>query len=436
MRKLLLIVAAFAAGCAFADRTANRDWVGRNFAPSNLVPRVEALEGEVPPVESVNGRTGEVVLVAGDLNAYTKTEADAAITGKLDRIVRDSRYAYNHSEFKQTLDGLEYIEYQTEDGETEVIGRASLGDKMVYATEDANWLTAGIHASEDYLGFGISQSASAFRNGSFSIFYGNGFISIGNNEIEIPNATGTMALRSTTLAGYGIGDAYTKTQTDAAIAAKVETDPLFTTWTNGVTVAVGKGATVTNHGATAVGPYATAKGMYAVAIGCESWAQGEYAVQLGSGYNRNPGTLQFGEWTLLDANGKIPSGRLPADGGSIPRSSEEAIDVGPLVLGLDNVYFAPGVCGMNGPAWKRTSWKLDSSCVYTSSDWNFCDTLWIGFDGIWLERDDLLHFKSGSGYLSVDEKVKAVMTPAVVLQQIKAMNATQKAELKAFLGIQ
>ena len=52
MRKLLLIVAAFAAGCAFADRTANREWVGRNFAPSNLVPRVEALENAEPPVET------------------------------------------------------------------------------------------------------------------------------------------------------------------------------------------------------------------------------------------------------------------------------------------------------------------------------------------------------------------------------------------------
>ena len=45
MRKLVMLLAAVVAGCAFADRTANRDWVWRNFAPSNLVPRVEALEG-------------------------------------------------------------------------------------------------------------------------------------------------------------------------------------------------------------------------------------------------------------------------------------------------------------------------------------------------------------------------------------------------------
>ena len=49
---LTLICAAVVAGCAFADRTANREWVGRNFAPSNLVPRVEALENAEPPVET------------------------------------------------------------------------------------------------------------------------------------------------------------------------------------------------------------------------------------------------------------------------------------------------------------------------------------------------------------------------------------------------
>ena len=49
---LTLICAAVVAGCAFADRTANREWVGRNFAPSNLVPRVEALENAEPPVEA------------------------------------------------------------------------------------------------------------------------------------------------------------------------------------------------------------------------------------------------------------------------------------------------------------------------------------------------------------------------------------------------
>lgn len=301
MRKLLLIVAAFAAGCAFADRTANRDWIGRNFAPSNLVPRVEALEGEVPPVESVNGRTGEVVLVAGDLNAYTKT------------------------------------------------------------------------------------------------------------------------------------------QTDAAIAAKVENDPRFTAWTNGVTVAVGKGATVTSHGATAVGPYATAKGQYAVALGCESWAQGDYAVQLGSGYNTTPGTLQFGEWTLLDANGKIPKARFPSDTGSIPTSSDQMVSVGPLVINAEPVLLALGAYKVGDP-WDKSTWGLDSGCAYSEGSWTFSDgwdnVVNISPDGITVYGDGHLTFVNGTQWVSFPDKVKSLVTPAVVLEKIKAMNATQKAELKAFLGIQ
>ena len=45
MKKVMSIAlaAAFAA-TVWADRTANREWVQRNFAPTNLVPRVEALE--------------------------------------------------------------------------------------------------------------------------------------------------------------------------------------------------------------------------------------------------------------------------------------------------------------------------------------------------------------------------------------------------------
>ena len=74
------ILAAFAATAAFADRTANRDWVARNFAPSNLVPRVEALEDAVPPVTSVNGKTGAVELGANDVGAVPYSGA----TGDVD----------------------------------------------------------------------------------------------------------------------------------------------------------------------------------------------------------------------------------------------------------------------------------------------------------------------------------------------------------------
>ena len=162
---------------------------------------------------------------ADKTNTYTKAESNAALDGKLDRIVRDPLFEHNHSEFKQTLDGLDYITYQTDGGETEVLDRAHIGNKMVYVTEDSNWFTSGFHASEDYRGFGISQSSSDFKNGNFSTFYGDGFIDCGENEITIPNATGTMALMSTTLAGYGIDNAYTKAEVDELVedAGKVKT---------------------------------------------------------------------------------------------------------------------------------------------------------------------------------------------------------------------
>ena len=49
MKKLFTIVcAALVAAVAFADRTASRGWVSGNFAPTNLVPRVEALESVQP----------------------------------------------------------------------------------------------------------------------------------------------------------------------------------------------------------------------------------------------------------------------------------------------------------------------------------------------------------------------------------------------------
>ena len=150
-------------------------------------------------------------------NRLNQTLSDA-LDGKLDRIVLDPLFEHNHSEFKQTLDGLDYTTYQTDGGETKVLDRAHIGNKMVYVTEGSNWFTSGFHASEDYRGFGISQSSSDFKNGNFSTFYGDGFIDCGENEITIPNATGTMALMSTTLAGYGITDGATKTELAAAVS--------------------------------------------------------------------------------------------------------------------------------------------------------------------------------------------------------------------------
>jgi len=44
MKNIVAFLATFIAISALADRTANQEWVKRNFAPTNIVPRVEALE--------------------------------------------------------------------------------------------------------------------------------------------------------------------------------------------------------------------------------------------------------------------------------------------------------------------------------------------------------------------------------------------------------
>lgn len=49
----------------------------------------------------------------------------------------------------------------------------------------------------------------------------------------------------------------------------------------------------------------------AVAIGSDAKAQANDAVQLGFGTNANEGTLQFRDYQLVDASGKIPTDRLP-----------------------------------------------------------------------------------------------------------------------------
>lgn len=50
---------------------------------------------------------------------------------------------------------------------------------------------------------------------------------------------------------------------------------------------------------------------YAIAIGYRARAQANNACQLGTGINANEGTLQFRDYTVVDADGIIPTERLP-----------------------------------------------------------------------------------------------------------------------------
>lgn len=321
MRKLMMVLAAVVAGCAFADRTANREWVGRNFAPSNLVPRVESVE---------------------------------------DTLTNGTRIA-------------------------------------------------------------LGRGAAAMANGTVQIGAGT-------------NATaGTLQFRTWQLVGA-----------DGRIPKErfTESDPAFELWrTNATEIAVGCETVASASASTAVGTFSTASGACSVALGAESEATAAYAVQLGAGRNSTYGSLQFGEWTLLDEFGKIPTARLPAvqPGSCIPKAADERVVVGPLVINAEPVLLALGVCRIGSP-WDRSTRSLDSGCAYTEGSWTFSDgwdnVVNIGPDGIYVYGDNYLTFVNGGQNVSFADKVKSIVTPAVVLEKIKAMNDTQKAELKAFLGIQ
>lgn len=86
----------------------------------------------------------------------------------------------------------------------------------------------------------------------------------------------------------------------------------------------------------------------AVAIGASAIAQADGAVQLGTGTNTNKETLQFRDYQLLDADGKIPADRLPeASTGGVTSVNGRTGDVTGLVekedlYGLYSLKFYSG----------------------------------------------------------------------------------------------
>ena len=80
---------------------------------------------------------------------------------------------------------------------------------------------------------------------------------------------------------------------------------------SGSNTALGADTRATGTFAVAVGNYCTeATGGYAAAFGSWAKALADSCVQLGTGQNEHAGTLQFRDYQLLDADGKIPAERL------------------------------------------------------------------------------------------------------------------------------
>lgn len=118
-------------------------------------------------------------------------------------------------------------------------------------------------------------------------------VAVGNNA-SVANSNSVAVGNNTSVAyteGVAIGD--------GAAAA-------------GYSVVIGKGANGDSNSVT-IGRNAKTTGVNnSIAIGSGAEASG--AIQLGSGTNNTPNTFQVGEYTLLDASGKIPAERLNSGG--------------------------------------------------------------------------------------------------------------------------
>jgi hypothetical protein len=77
-------------------------------------------------------------------------------------------------------------------------------------------------------------------------------------------------------------------------------------------VGIGRNAWATSRAAIAIGDNAKAVGFTSVAIGLNSYASADNSVQIHSGTNSVKNTLQFRDYQLVDAQGKIPAEWLTA----------------------------------------------------------------------------------------------------------------------------
>lgn len=155
-------------------------------------------------VDSVNGMTGAVVLTGSDIHvsssdattiASSISSLDTSIAGKADSATTLSGYgitdAYTKTEVDSTLSG-----YATS---------SDLSNYLTVSTASSTYLTIS-SASSTYLT--ISDASSTYLTTSTA----------SSTYATITTVNG-KADSATTLSGYGITDAYTKTEVDALIAS-------------------------------------------------------------------------------------------------------------------------------------------------------------------------------------------------------------------------
>ena len=357
MKKTILILMGFIAAAAFADRTANREWVGRNFAPSNLVPRVEALEAkggeETDPVfgawrdgtsviagQDASANGGGCVVLGG--GAYSE-EPNAIVIGsgadaQGEEAIAVGRGAWAHGWGAVQIgpgcndDGgtLKFCDWTLCDNEGNVPPerlRYSVPSKPHQGWDGYGCVSrAGIVCFEPNAAYSANPVCGmdniCIWNNSFRANDEGVFVTLGGKETQIVDTDG-------------------KINEDCLPELHVtEIDPVFADWrSNGDQVVIGKGAEASEgnaiaigvnafsykngvalgNSATANGPSTTAVGRESIAtcsgssaFGAYSCAAGSEAIQLGRGTNETERTLQFLDWRLVGSDGKIPAERLAA----------------------------------------------------------------------------------------------------------------------------
>ena len=195
MKKLIMMtMAAALAGCAFADRTANREWVGRNFAPSNLVPRVEAIE----TWESDTFKENALDWANSSL-WYDESFREHALDWGRDALWYDDDFR-DHA-----LDWGKYSLWYDDDFRGNAVdwANAMLWNDEYFRGSAMDWARDHLWTDEDFRGYALDwlqnrEFASLPSGGSGASTRASGAVQLGEGENEHSN---TLQFREWTLVG-------------------------------------------------------------------------------------------------------------------------------------------------------------------------------------------------------------------------------------------
>ena len=201
MKKLFTVVcAALVAAVAFADRTASRGWVSSNFAPTNLVPRVEALESVQPSdFWDDDDFQGRALDWANSSLWYDDGFREHALDWGRDALWYDDDFR-DHA-----LDWGRYSLWYDDDFRGNAVdwANAMLWNDEYFRGSAMDWARDHLWTDEDFRGYALDwlqsrEFASFPSGGSGASTHASGAVQLGEGENEHSN---TLQFREWTLVG-------------------------------------------------------------------------------------------------------------------------------------------------------------------------------------------------------------------------------------------